>query len=112
MANTFAEFQILGHVGSVKRVGATLRISVAAEYGRKDDDGKFQSKPFWNQVVIFKEARFKWLEANIGPGDLVLARGTLRDTNYDKGGVKVYTTTLDADEFELLAKRPEAPADA
>lgn len=107
MANTFAEFQILGRVGSVKRVNVTLRISIAAEYGRKDDEGNFRSRPFWNEITIFNQARFDWLEANIASGDLVFARGTVRETSYDKDGAKVYTTTLAADDFELLAKKKE-----
>ena len=31
---TFAEFQILDRVGKVKEVGKTVRITIAAEYGR------------------------------------------------------------------------------
>ncbi len=41
---TFAEFQIIGRVGKVKDVGTTLRISIASEYGRKDEGG-LQDEP-------------------------------------------------------------------
>ena len=34
---TFSEFQIIGHVGKVRSVGPTLRVDIAADYGRKDD---------------------------------------------------------------------------
>ena len=43
---TFAEFQIMGRVGKIKTVGSTLRVSIAAEYGRKDDRGDFQANAY------------------------------------------------------------------
>ena len=77
---TFAEFQTMGRVGKVKEVGTTLRVSIAAEYGRKDNDGEFQTNPYWNEVTIFNENVIKWAKDNVAPGDLVHARGTIRQT--------------------------------
>ena len=42
---TFAEFQTMGRVGKVKEVGTTLRISIAAEYGRKDKQRRVPDEP-------------------------------------------------------------------
>lgn len=106
---TFSEFQIIGHVGQVRTVGQTLRITIAAEYGRKDDEGRFVSNPYWNEVTIFNTARFDWIKKNVGPGDLVLSRGPVRQTKYEKDGETVYAVTLSADVFELLAKKASAP---
>ncbi len=102
---TFSEFQILGRVGQVKEVGQTLRVTLAAEYGRRDEDGEFRSNPYWNEVTLFREAVIAWAKAHVGPGDLVHARGTLRQTEYLKDGAKVYGVTLAAEEFDLLRKR-------
>jgi len=104
---TFSKFEIIGHVGKhgVQEVGPTLRVSIAAEYGRKDDDGRFVSNPFWNEVTIFNSARFDWIKANIDSGDLVRTAGTLRQTKFERNGETVYTYTLAADEFDLLAKK-------
>lgn len=109
---TFSEFQIIGHVGKngVRSVGQTLRISIAAEYGRRDDDGRFVSNPFWNEITVFNSARFEWIKKNIATGDLVFARGTIRQTKYDKDGETIYTVTLAADDFDLLAKKANAAA--
>jgi single-stranded DNA-binding protein len=103
---TFSEFQIIGRVGKVKEVGPTLRIRIAAEYGRRDEDGEFRSNPYWNEVTLFREATITWAKAHVGPGDLVHARGTLRQTEYEKDGAKVYGVTLAAEDFDLLSKRP------
>lgn len=107
---TFSEFQIIGHVGKIYTVGSTLRITIAADYGKKDEDGRFVSKPFWNEVTIFKTARFDWIREHIGAGDLVIARGTTRQTKYEKDGETIYSVTLAADEFDLLAKKASAAA--
>ncbi len=102
---TFSEFQIIGHVGKVKEVGPTLRVTIAAEYGRKDDAGEFRPSTYWNEVTLFGQGVITWAKANVGPGDLVHARGTLRQTEYDRDGAKVYGVALAADTFDLLRKR-------
>lgn len=103
---TFSEFQIIGHVGKVKEVGTTLRVTIAAEYGRRDESGEFRSNTYWNEVTLFGQGVITWAKANVGPGDLVHARGTLRQTEHERDGAKVYGVTLAADSLDLLRKRP------
>lgn len=107
---TFAEFQIIGHVGKLRAVGPTLRVDVAAEYGRKDEKGEFQAKPYWNEVTIFADGVIAWAKENVKTGDLVHVRGTLRQTSYEKNGQRVYGVTLAAEDFSRLASK--APAGA
>ena len=98
---TFAEFQIIGRVGNIKDVGNTLRVSIAADYGRKDDRGEYQSKPYWNEVTLFNENVIKWAKDNVQKGDTVHARGTMRQTQWENnsGGTE-YGTTLAAEAFD------------
>jgi single-strand DNA-binding protein len=100
---TFAEFQIVGRVGKIKKVGKTLRVTVAAEYGRKDDKGDFQSSPYWNEVTLFNDNVIKWATSNVNPGDIVHVRGTIRQTQWEKqeGGTE-YGMTLAADDFDNI----------
>lgn len=102
---TFSEFQIIGRVGRVKEVEPTLRVSIAAEYGRRDKGGEFRTNPYWNEVTLFSEGVRAWAKAHVGPSDLVHARGTLRQTEYVKDGATIYGVTLAADSFDLLRKR-------
>ena len=102
---TFAEFQIIGHVGKIKQVGPTLRVDVAADYGRKDDTGEFRSNPYWNEITLFNERVIAWAKESVKPGDLVHVRGTMRQTKYEKAGQTVYGVTLAADDFDLLAPK-------
>ena len=102
---TIAEYQIIGRVGTITPVGSTLKVSIAADYGRKNDRGEWDSKPYWNTVTLFNETTVKWARDNLGPGDLVHVRGTLRETSYEKDGETRYGMTLAADQFDrLIAK--------
>lgn len=103
--NMLAEYHIIGRVGSVRSAGSALKVSIAAEYGRKDDKGEFESKPFWNTVTVFREPTVKWIKENVTPGDVVMARGTMRQTSYEKEGAMQYAVTLAGDEFNLLSKK-------
>ena len=107
---TFSEFQIIGHVGKVRSVGPTLRVDIAADYGRKDDAGQFQSNPYWNEVTLFNDRVIAWARDTLKPGDLVHARGTVRQTRWDKDGQTVYGVTLAAEDLDLLAAKAQAPA--
>ncbi|MBE0455366.1 MAG: single-stranded DNA-binding protein [Roseovarius sp.] len=98
---TFAKFEIVGRVGKIKDVGSTLRVSIAAEYGKRDNNGDFQSRPFWNEVTIFNENVITWAKENVATGDLVRAEGTLRQSEWaGKDGETVYGMTLAADAFD------------
>ena len=100
-----SEFQIIGRVGQIKEVGNTLRVTLAAEYGRTDDKGDFQKNTFWNEVTIFNEKRANWIRENVSPGDLAHARGTIRQTEYEKNGQTIYGVTLAVEEFERLVQQ-------
>jgi hypothetical protein len=102
---TLSEVQIIGPLGTVKEGGPTLRLTIAAEYGRKDESGELRTSPYRNEVTLFGEGVRAWARAHVGPGDLVHARGTLRQTDYVRDRVTVYGVTLAADRFDLLRKR-------
>ncbi len=104
---TFAEFQIIGHVGKITEAGPTLKISVAADYGKRAEDGSWNSKPHWNTVTIFNENAVKWIKDNIEVGDLVHTRGKMRETSYEKADETVYGVTFAGDEFSRLAMKEQ-----
>lgn len=98
---TFAEYQIIGRVGRVEEGNGVLRVSIAAEYGRKDNNGEFKPNTFWNEVCIFNENVINWAKNNVQPGDLVRSTGTIRATQYEgKDGETRYGVTLASDTFD------------
>jgi single-strand DNA-binding protein len=100
---TFAEFQILGRIGKVREVGQTTRVSICANYGFKDRNGDTKDRPYWNEVTIWSESVRKYIGDYAKPGDLVVARGTLKQGSFEKDGEKVYTVDLNCDDFSILA---------
>ena len=108
---SFADYQILGRVGKIAEAGPTLKVSIAAEYGRRDARGEFHPRPFWNTVTVFREATVAWVRGNVQPGDLVMARGTIREGSWEKDGETRYGVTLAAEEFTLLCPKRSAPED-
>ena len=106
-----AEFQIIGRIGRIATVGSTLKINIASDYPRKKDDGSWDDNTHWNTVTVFAERTIEWIKANTKPGDLVHARGRIRNGSYEKDGDTVYTTDLVTTEFLLLAKHQQKNAD-
>lgn len=100
-----AEFQIIGRVGKVTEVGAALKVSIAADYPKRQDDGGWDSNTHWNTVTVFNEPIANWITGNVTPGDLVQVQGRLRENAYEKGGRMVYTVDLVALDFNRLAAR-------
>lgn len=100
---TFAEFQILGRIGKVREVGQTTRVSICANYAFKDRNGETRDKPYWNEITIWSESARKYVRDYAKPGDLVLARGTVKQGSFEKDGEKVYTVDLNCEDFSILA---------
>jgi single-stranded DNA-binding protein len=102
-----AEFQIIGRVGSIKTVGSTLRVSVCANYPVKDEAGEWKDHPHWNELTIFQESMQGHVKKHIENGDLVFARGRIKQNSYEKDGSTRYTVDLICTDFSRLA-RPSA----
>lgn len=55
-------------------------------------------------MTIFDERSIGWIKDDCAKGDLVHARGRIRNGSYEKDGQTVYTVDLTANEFLVLAK--------
>ena len=102
---TFSEFQILGRIGKVREIGQTTRVSICANYAFKDRNGETKDKPYWNEITIWSESARKYIRDYAKPGDLAVARGTLKQGSFEKEGEKVYTVDLNCDDFSILASK-------
>jgi len=109
---TFAEFQILGRIGKIREVGQTTRISICANYAFKDRGGETRDKPHWNEITLWSDSARKYVRSYASPGDLVIARGTVKQGSFEKGGERCYTVDLNCDDFSILASKAEGSGDA
>lgn len=100
-----AEFTILGRVGKVEALNGATRISIAANYPRKQDDGLYADDTHWNTVVIFSESTRRYIGEHVTKGDLVLARGRIRESRWEKDGETRYGVDLVCFDFARLSSR-------
>jgi single-stranded DNA-binding protein len=99
-----AEFALIGRIGSIKQVGSTMRVTIAANYSRKNKTGDWVDDPHWNEITIFDDGTKTYIDKYLDKGDLVHARGRIRQANYEKDGEQVYTVNLICAQFACLAR--------
>lgn len=93
---------------------AITRISLATTSVRKDKDGNQQERTEWHRVVFFgrlAEIAGEYLRK----GSQVYVEGTLRTREWEKDGVKRYTTEIVVDingQMQLLGGRPGNDGDS
>ena len=103
-----AEFTLIGRVGKVTTNGTVTRLSIASNYPRRQDDGSYRDDTHWNTVVVFAEGTRRYLAEQVGTGDLVMARGRLRESRYEKNGQTRYGVDLIClDLGKLASKQPD-----
>lgn len=107
MNYSFANFQILGHLGSkpvVKDRVMFLSIAKNVAWTNKETNQK-ETRVKWNKVTVFDtNPQFKWLSANLKKGDLVFTEGTIEDTEYIQNGVTKYETVRIGHEVNLIPR--------
>ena len=104
--NTIAEFTIIGRVGEIRKVGSTLRVSVASSFSRRDNGGEWVERTRWNEVTVFSESTRGFVTRNIAKGDLIFTSGSLGQTTWVKDDETFYGVTLACERIERLCKGP------
>ncbi len=62
-----SEFQIIGRLGAIKKVGSTTRITIAANYPYKNDSGQWVEDAHWNELVVFSKNIVAYIEKHLNP---------------------------------------------
>jgi single-strand DNA-binding protein len=106
---------LLGNLGKdaeLKYTGkgtAVTSFSVATNKKWKDDQGDWQEKTAWHNVVCWQKVAEA--AANLKKGDSVFVEGELQTRNYEKNGQKVYVTEIVASDVaavQLLNAKSES----
>lgn len=106
-----AEFTLIGRVGRITPGDGVTRVSIASNYRREGKDGAWADDPHWNQIVVFGEGTRGYIAEHVAQRDLVMARGRVRQSSYDKDGETRYGVDLVCTEFGLLAAKQPAAAE-
>ena len=102
--NMLTEFKLIGRVGEIREVGATLRVSVASSFSRRDNSGEWIDRTRWNELTISSEATRGYVKRNLVKGDLIFTSGSLSQTKWEKDGETFYGVTLACEQIERLSK--------
>ncbi len=102
-----AEFTITGLVGRISEFDNVTKVSIASDYPSKDEEGAWHDHTHWNTVTVFSEGSIRWIKDHLNAGDLVAAKGRLRETSYEKNGAKVYSVDLNAQRLDRLATKEQ-----
>jgi hypothetical protein len=105
-ARRFIAFQLApgGRIGCESDRGSDYRRCFGAGCGARG-----QAVTYWNEVVIFSDNLQTYIGRHIGKGDLVHARGRIRQSRFERNGETVYTVDLICNQFARLAAAPEKP---
>ena len=82
---------------------ANLRIATAEKY--KDRNGEMQESTEWHSVAFFGKTA-EVCGQYLKKGSQVYVEGSLRTEEYEKDGVKRYSTDIVAAEMQMLGGKP------
>ena len=99
MTMELATCSITGRIGTKKRFGKTLKVTLANNWYNSKTKAEEVN---WNTVTfIGKDADH--VEEHFPEGSLLTVRGRIGDSSYEKDGETVYTVERTVLEFELLS---------
>ena len=102
-----AEFTILGRVGKIKPFEGKTNVTICANYPYRTKEGEKGSAAHWNEVTIFSEATRGYIANFCNEGDLVIAKGRIKQNSFTRNGSTVYSVDLLTEDFSVLASKPE-----
>lgn len=87
---------------------AVARFSLATTENYTAKTGEKVSNTEWHNIVAWRGLA-EVVEKYVKKGSQLYIEGRLRTRDYDKDGVKHYTTEINADTLQLLGKREGQP---
>lgn len=86
---------------------AVASFSLATDEKRRSESGELTSKTEWHRIVLFRR-QAEVARDFLRKGSLIYLEGKIHYDSYDnKEGVKVYTTEIQGDHFQMLDSRSD-----
>ena len=107
MADGLNKVQLIGNLGADPEVRysgqgrAVVELRLATAESWKDKDGNRQEHTEWHRVVFFGKSA-EIIGEYATKGKQLYVEGRIRTEEYEKDGVKRYTTKIMGDQFRLL----------
>lgn len=99
---------ILGYVGQEpKAFGDTCKVSVSTIHAWTDAMGERKEETEWTPITVLNPKAAKWTVDNIRKGDTVHVEARVRQSSYEKDGVKIYAVDVIADALDLVSRKAD-----
>ena len=86
-------------------VAATIRVATTEKY--KTKDGQVKEETEWHRIEFWGKLA-EIVEKYLKKGDSVYVEGKIKTEEYEKDGIKRYSTKIRAIQMQMLGKRSEA----
>lgn len=104
--------QFIGRVGGKPEIrytpngGAVANFTLASTEKWKDKQGQQQERTEWVRAVAFGKLA-EIIEQYVGKGDLLYIEGKQQTREWEKDGIKRYTTEVVLNEMKMLGSRSD-----
>ena len=90
-------------------VVATIRIATTEKY--KSKDGQIKEETEWHRVEFWGNLA-EIVDKYLKKGDSVYVEGKIKTEEYEKDGIKRYSTKIRATQMQMLGRKSESSAPA
>jgi single-stranded DNA-binding protein len=103
------EMNQIGHVATIKKVGGNVIVRIASTVNYKNGEGQWIDRTHWNEHTIFERQAglLKWATESLKPGDLVFARSTAFQSEWQKDNETHYGQTFAVNALTLLTAKAD-----
>lgn len=107
---------ICGNIGKDPEVkhfeggGKLVKFPVATTESYKNKDGQKVENTEWHNIVCNRKGLVDVIEKYAHKGQKVLIEGRIKTRSWDDQGVKKYATEIHLDQFQMLSKVEQQPA--
>lgn len=108
MSSSVNKVILIGRLGrdpEIRETGsgqAVANFSIATDESYKNKDGEKVKKTEWVNIVVWGAAVTNFVEPYIHKGDMVYIEGKLQTREWEKDGVKRYTTEINVTDIKGL----------
>jgi len=94
----------LGKDPEIRQVGdqSVANLSLATDESYKDKNGDKQKKTEWHRLTVWGKAVESFIEPYLHSGDLIYVEGKLQTREWEKDGVKRYSTEVNVSDIKGL----------
>jgi single-strand DNA-binding protein len=106
----FQQLILLGNVGKAPEIRysqsgqAIAKFSLATSYSYFNNESQKITQTSWHRIVVFGPKATNVVEKYVKQGSLLMIRGRISYSEYEKDGHKQYMTQIVADDIKLMPK--------